>query len=97
MLKKNYTKTRRTCRVTFKVTDVEAQDVVLLGDFNAWDQQSHPMKHRKDGSFSTTISLDTGKAYRFRYLADGGQWLNDDESDRQVFNKFGSVDSVIQV
>ena len=71
MLKKNYSKTGRTCRVTFKLpAEVDADTSAICGDFNAWDGSINPMKKLKDGSFSATISLGAGKSYRFRYLLD---------------------------
>ena len=98
MLKKSYSKTGRACRVTFKHTPEEgAANAALLGEFNSWDPEAHPMAKRKDGSFSTTLSLDAGREYRFRYLVDGDKWDNDHESDHEVVNRFGTSDSVIAV
>ena len=98
MLKKNYTKSGRTCRVTFKVpAEIEAETVALLGEFNAWDAERHLLKKRKDGSHSLTISLDAGQDYRFRYLLDGERWVNDEAPDGLVFNRFGTRDGVINL
>ncbi len=98
MLKKNYTKSGNSCRVTFKVpAEIEAETIALLGDFNDWDADSHKLTRRKDGSHSTTISLEAGHDYRFRYLADTDRWINDEAADREVFNRFGTRDCVITV
>lgn len=100
MLKKAYSKTGKSCRVTFKVpadlaAETEADQIAVLGDFNAWDEAAHPLKRRKDGTFSVTLSLDAGQDYRFRYLIDGEQWSNETECDTLAPNPFGSCDSVI--
>ena len=98
MLIKNYSKTGRVCRVTFKVpAEVDADSVSLVGDFNDWDPEAEPLARRKDGTFSTTISLESGRSYRFRYLLDQERWENDWEADTYVPNEFGSEDSVITV
>ncbi|MGB3717423.1 MAG: isoamylase early set domain-containing protein [Candidatus Promineifilaceae bacterium] len=98
MLKKSYSKTGRVCRVTFKVAaEVEADEVALCGDFNEWDENSNPMKQLKDGGFSTTVSIEAGRSYRFRYLINGDRWENDWEADEYWPNDFGSEDSVIRV
>lgn len=55
------------------------------------------MKRRKDGSFTTTISLKPGQQYRFRYLLDGERWENDNQADAYVPNSFGAVDSLLHV
>ncbi|OEU53747.1 MAG: glycoside hydrolase [Desulfobacterales bacterium C00003060] len=98
MLRKSYSKTRRMCRVTFDFPpDVNATMASVCGDFNEWSASAHPMKHRKDGRFSTTISLEAGRDYRFRYLLDGRRWENDWAADEYVRNGFGTEDSLIKV
>ena len=97
-MKKLYTKTGRSCRVTFELpAQVDANTVALCGEFNEWDASKHPMKRRKDGSFSITVSLKPGGEYRFRYLVDGERWENDWEADKYVPNEFGTEDSVVVV
>ena len=98
MLKKSYSKTGRSCRVTFKLpAENKATSVAVLGEFNSWSESAHPMARRKDGSFSTTLSLDAGQEYRFRYLLDGERWMNDNEPDAEVWNPFGGKDCVVAV
>jgi 1,4-alpha-glucan branching enzyme len=97
-MKKTYTKTGNTCRVTFSLpAAVGAETAAVCGEFNGWDQEKHPMKRRKNGSFSTTLSLPAGVEYRFRYLVDGEKWENDWEADKYLPNDFGSEDSVVVV
>ncbi|MEM8993262.1 MAG: isoamylase early set domain-containing protein [Acidobacteriota bacterium] len=96
MLKKSYSKTGKSCRVTFKLNpETEAENVVVLGEWNSWSPADGKMTKRKDGTFSTTISLDAEKEYRFRYLVDEKTWLNDDEADSLVPNRFGTQDGVL--
>lgn len=98
MLKKSYTKTGRSCRVTFKLDpEQEAKQAALVGEHNDWNPKAHPMKKLKDGSFSVTVSLEAGKEYRFRYLLDGKHWTDESEADSQVPNRFGSKDCVVAV
>ena len=98
MLKKTMNKSGETCRVTFSMpSEVQAKKVYLCGEFNEWNQKSHPLKQRKKGGFSTTISLQTGKSYRYRYLLDGKQWENDWAADGYLPNEFGSEDSVVEL
>lgn len=98
MLSKTYTKTGRSCRVTFEVpAEVQARKVALAGEFNDWNTAAHPMKKRKDGCFSVTVSLKPGSDYRFKYLVDGQHWENDWAADAYVSNTFGTEDSVVTV
>ena len=97
-MKKSYTKTGTSCRVTFSLpAEAGAESVALCGEFNEWDKEKHPLKRRKDGSFSTTISLQPGSSYRFRYWVDGEHWENDWAADKYLANEFGSEDSVVTV
>ena len=98
MLKKTYTKTRRSCRVTFKLpADIEAESVAVLGEFNEWQPEANQMTKRKDGTFSATLSLPVGSDYRFRYLLDGERWINDEQADDLVINQYGTQDGIITI
>jgi len=77
--------------------EVEAQVVHLCGEFNDWSRSEHPLKRRKDGRFSRSISLRAGRTYRFRYLLDRERWENDWAADDYVENPFGTEDSVLEV
>jgi 1,4-alpha-glucan branching enzyme len=98
VIKKTPAKNGKTAKVTFELpAAVEAGSVSLCGDFNEWSPEAHPMTKRKDGRFSTTVTLTSGRAYRFRYLIDGARWENDWEADSYVHNEFGGEDSVVDV
>ena len=98
MIKKTYSSTGNVCRVTFRVpADVHAETAHVCGEFNEWDRTGHPMKRRKDGSFSVTLSLKPTHSYRFRYVVDGDRWMNEPDADGYVRNPFGSRDSVLEV
>lgn len=98
MLRKKYSKTGSSCRVTFDLTPgVEARKASLCGEFNNWSSTAHTMKHRKDGRFSTTISLQAGRSYRFKYFLDDERWENDWAADDYVPNDFGSDDSLVRL
>jgi 1,4-alpha-glucan branching enzyme len=98
MISKSYSKNQTSCRVTFKVPEgLEAESVTLLGDFNGWQPEVNPLKSRKDGSWSTTVSVKAGQEYRFRYLVDGNSWLNDEEADSLVPNRFGGEDGLLEI
>jgi 1,4-alpha-glucan branching enzyme len=98
MVKKEYTKARKSCRVTFDLpAEANARAAHLCGEFNGWSVTSHPMKRRKDGSFTVTVSLTPGRHYRFRYHLDGGRWENDHAADGYLPNPFGSQDSLLKV
>ena len=98
MLRKVYSQTGRKCRVTFEMNPGDhVQTAYVCGEFNEWNKTSHPMKRRKDGTFSTMMWLPTGQQYRFRYLLDGERWENDYAADAYLPNPYGNDDSVVKV
>jgi len=84
-LKKQYMKSKPLCRVTFILPPENAggaSKASLAGDFNKWDVQATPMKRSRSGAFSTTVLLDKGKEYQFKYILDDSRWENDPQADK---------------
>ncbi|MBI5830294.1 MAG: glycoside hydrolase, partial [Chloroflexi bacterium] len=53
MIKKIYSETEPSWLVTFELPpEVNAQTACLCGEFDEWDETSHPMERREDGSFT---------------------------------------------
>ncbi len=95
---KHYSKTGAICRITFDLPrEIDAKKVSLCGEFNHWNPDAHPMKKRKDGRWSLTISLEAGNDYRYKYLLDGKHWENDWKAEKYLPNSYGTEDSVIKV
>ena len=98
MITKSFYKNGKTCRVAFEIPAGNgAEKAFLCGDFTEWEKACVPMKRRKDGSFTASVTLKTGQEYYFRYLLDEGLWENDEAADQYVPNPFGSDDSLINV
>ncbi len=98
--KKEYLKSRPVCKVTFRLPKeaaIKAEKATIVGEFNNWDKESSQMKRLKDGNFVLTIELAKGKAYDFRYLIDGNQWISDWYADKYLKNPHGGEDSVVIV
>ncbi len=99
-LKKKYSTTKPECKVTFRLEKAFAKDfndVCLVGDFNSWTVDEHPMKKLKSGDFTVTINLERDKNYQFKYLADKAKWLNDSEPDSLIENEFSGQNSMLTV
>jgi 1,4-alpha-glucan branching enzyme len=99
-IKKQYLKTRKTCKVTFRLPKVAAPNakaVCIVGDFNGWSIRANPMKQLKTGDFTITIEVEPGREYQFRYLIDEYRWENDWNADKYVRSPYGSDNSVVIV
>lgn len=84
-----------------KVTFIAPEDAydgqtAVVGDFNDWDPMATPLRKRK-GRWSASVIVEPGRRYAFRYLAEGGRWLNDDGADDYQPNQYGGSDSVVDL
>ncbi|MBC7919621.1 MAG: isoamylase early set domain-containing protein [Ferruginibacter sp.] len=99
MIKKKTAKGKTVCKVTFEFPPAAAEgakQVQVLGDFNNWDPSNAlELKASKNGGFSASIDLESGREYAFRYLVDGVRWENDWEADKYVSTDLGIENSVV--
>jgi 1,4-alpha-glucan branching enzyme len=99
-IKKQFLKSKPVCKVGFKLSKEKAAGAVkanLVGDFNNWNVASDEMTSLKDGSFSVSMDLETGRNYQFRYLLDGTTWVNDDAADAYEASGFGDAQNAVLV
>ncbi|MBF0204736.1 MAG: isoamylase early set domain-containing protein [Desulfamplus sp.] len=97
MIIKKLIKSKPVANITFKLpSNIKATKAFVVGEFNNWDTTANPLRKTK-GVWTTTLKLDTGKEYQFRYLVNDSEWHNDDAADDYVSNDFGSKNSVIKL
>jgi 1,4-alpha-glucan branching enzyme len=99
MIKKEPAEKEGLVRVVFELpSTMWAERVNLVGDFNDWDTTAIPMtRNRSDANWKAAVELAGGQRYRFRYLVDGKEWLNDWHADDHDENPYGSYDSVVDL
>ena len=97
--KKAENKATSTTKVTFtlpKEAVQTANTVALVGEFNNWNiVDGVELKKQKDGSFSTTLELEVGKEYQYRFLINGEVWENAWNAPKYVETSFGVYNSVV--
>ena len=97
MIRKNFIKTSkgRVARVTFSLPNsLWADSIYLVGDFNNWNNTSHPLSLGRDEVWTITVDLELNREYQFRYLKDG-EWMNDNQADAYAQNPYGSDNFVV--
>ena len=82
-------------RIDFVLEMPSAMEVVLLGDFNRWDQTGHPMKRCRNGIWKKSLLLAPG-TYEYKFKVDGN-WLNDPGNALTCDNCFGTKNSFVVV
>jgi 1,4-alpha-glucan branching enzyme len=100
-IRKQYLKSKPVCKVTFRISEEmghPAKTAHIVGEFNNWNFFSNPMKKLKNGAFTTTLNLEKGRVYQFRYLLNKDTWINEGDADKSVPTPYGdSENSVIVI
>ncbi|MYD09013.1 MAG: glycoside hydrolase [Chloroflexi bacterium] len=73
----------------------EVESVHLVGSFNDWDTNVHPMRRLKNGRYMASCVFDPGARHEFRYLVNGENWINDAQADQYAPNPHGSDNCVV--
>lgn len=55
----------------FEYEDPGAKNVHLIGDFNSWDPELHPLTKGENGTWKTAVWLRRGKVYQYAFFVDG--------------------------
>jgi len=79
-------------KVSF-VLPKSGEKVSVVGDFNGWDPNLHPLRARSNGTTSVVVTLPAGRQYAFRYLGEDGRW-HDDETVTLEPNGIGGVNGI---
>lgn len=70
--------------VTFALpAAIWADSIYLVGDFNDWRPTATPL-HQSEEGWSTTLELAAGQVYRYYYLINGVEQMNDCHADGYV-------------
>jgi 1,4-alpha-glucan branching enzyme len=86
---------KKKWKVVVHLRASEAQEVLLLGDFNNWDPKTPPMKEDRRGLWKTSMLLAPGR-YEYKLLVDG-QWRLDGRNPNRVLNSLGTENNVLMI
>jgi 1,4-alpha-glucan branching enzyme len=70
-----YSAHRNLRAVNFICNALHAKSVSLVGDFNKWNPNSHPMELRPDGAWLLKVELRHGH-HRYAFMVDGSLTLD---------------------
>ena len=73
-----------------------AENGLLIGEFNNWTPEAgYSMKKTKDGGLETTVALEAGRSYQYRYLLSDGRWVNDANAIQYVHDAHFQIDNCL--
>ncbi len=73
--KNRYSAKASTRLINFLYSAPNATQVSVIGDFNNWDSEAHPMVRQPDGGWLARIPLHHGH-HRYQFLVDGSPVLD---------------------
>lgn len=79
----------------FKLHAPGAKKVSVAGTFNKWNTKTLSAKKDPQGNWAIKVSLKPGK-YEYKFFVDGA-WINDPRCGNEVYNTFGTQNSVIEI
>jgi 1,4-alpha-glucan branching enzyme len=83
---------KKNQKITFSVSAPTAKKVFLVGDFNNWESETHPMKKDSSGVWKKSVMLAPSQ-YEYKFIIDG-DWKEDPQNDQVCLNCFGTVNSI---
>ena len=87
--------TEKRKRIIFSFSSENAQEVLLVGDFNQWDPKSHPMKKNDHGEWQKILMLKPG-TYEYKFKVDG-EWRTDEKNPLTCENCFGTKNNFVLI
>lgn len=96
MIKRESASRGKKVKLTF-VQPFQASDspISVVGDFNGWDPTKNKLAKQKDGTASTSVTVDPGQKLRFRYRRADGTWFNDEAADAYEMGEAGAENCVV--
>lgn len=84
-------------KLAFYLYEPEATSAHLAGDFNGWSTKKHPMTEVRPGLWRTTIHAPASGTYRYKFVVDGGRWVEDPANMRREPDGYGGMNAVVEV
>ena len=86
---------QRPFAVVFRFKAPDAKRVSVVGAFNGWDPQAHPLRGPdRDGVWTLSLLLPPGR-YRYLFVVDGVRWVPDPSAAVSEADGFGGRNSVL--
>lgn len=82
--------------IVLAIVAPEAKAVVVVGEFNNWSLERHPLQQRDRETWHITLQLPPG-TYQYKFVIDGTRWEEDAHNPKRALNEFGTTNSILEV
>ncbi len=77
--------------------DRHARRVAVVGDFNDWDPEAHPMQNTGPWQWRLTLPALPPGRYHYKFLIDDETWVDDPENVEKEADGYGGFNAVLVV
>ncbi len=84
-------------RLVFVYHDDSAERVALVGDFNNWNPEDLSFTRSDQGVWRGEIEPPPPGRYRYKFLVDGGRWVDDPGNSLKEDDHYGGLNSVLNL
>lgn len=81
----------------FVYHDDAARRVHLAGDFNGWNEASHPLIKDSTGLWLCKLKTPALGRYQYKFIVDGNRWIEDPTNGMKVPDGYGGLNSLIAI
>jgi hypothetical protein len=85
----------RPTGVLFEADFPQAHEVAVTGDFTGWSVEGEAMVRQPDGRWRVELPIEAG-VFEYKFIVDG-VWKVDPLNPEKVRNRYGQLNSVVQV
>lgn len=83
--------------VAFWLHEPQARQVHVRGSWDDWREPGIEAKQVRPGVWWACVDpLEPGR-YRYRFLLDDAQWIDDPDNPRRALNSYGTFDSILDI
>ena len=84
-------------RLMFVFHDDSAHSVSVAGDFNGWSHFATPLRRNTAGLWSTEIDVPRAGRFEYKFIVNGGRWIEDPSNGMKAPNNYGGLNSVLVI
>jgi 1,4-alpha-glucan branching enzyme len=74
-----------------------AKSVTLAGDFNEWDATRDHFVKQSNGLWRAEIELPSPGSYQYKFVIDGGVWIDDPSNGMKVADNYNGFNSPLHI
>lgn len=84
-------------KITFFYHNDVARSVAIAGDFNKWNVSENLFVKNADGIWRAEIDCQPAGSYRYKFVINGNEWIDDPGNGLKEPDEFGGFNSLLHI